>query len=67
VILASAVDVNSNAPYWLCWQNTGVLFVIFGTGLFFAGRMFAQKALSPVDKIIIADKEISGPATCICG
>jgi signal transduction histidine kinase len=26
--------------------------VIFGTGLFFAGRVFAQKALSPVDKII---------------
>jgi signal transduction histidine kinase len=52
VILASAVDENSQRRMLMLSKITVVLFLIFGTGLFFAGRMFAQKALSPVDKII---------------
>jgi signal transduction histidine kinase len=52
VILASAVDENSQRRMVMLSKITVVLFLIFGTGLFFAGRMFAQKALSPVDKII---------------
>jgi signal transduction histidine kinase len=52
VILASAVDTNLSHRTIVLAKITGVLFVIFGTGLFFAGRVFAQKALSPVDKII---------------
>lgn len=52
VILASAVDENSARRMLVLGQIAIVLFIIFGTGLFFAGRMFAQKALSPVDKVI---------------
>jgi signal transduction histidine kinase len=52
VILASAVDENSSRRMIMLAKITSVLFIIFGTGLFFAGRMFAQKALSPVNKIV---------------
>ncbi|TSD66464.1 HAMP domain-containing histidine kinase [Inquilinus sp. KBS0705] len=52
VILASAVDENSERRLVMLGKITIVLFIIFGTGLFLAGRVFAQKALSPVDKII---------------
>jgi len=52
VILASAVDENSARRMLMLGKITVVLFIIFGTGLFFAGQMFAQKALSPVNKII---------------
>jgi signal transduction histidine kinase len=58
VILASAVDENSARRLLMLGQITVVLFIIFGTGLFFAGRMFAQKALSPVDKIIAQIRNI---------
>jgi signal transduction histidine kinase len=39
-------------------ELTGILFIIFSTGLFFAGRMFAQKAFSPVDKIVTEIRSI---------
>ncbi|TFF36363.1 HAMP domain-containing sensor histidine kinase [Mucilaginibacter psychrotolerans] len=52
VILVSAVDTNLEHRTWVLAKITGVLFLIFGTCLFFAGRVFAQRALSPVDKII---------------
>jgi signal transduction histidine kinase len=52
VILASAVDTNLSHRTIVLAKTTSVLFIIFGTGLFFAGQVFAQKALSPVDKII---------------
>ncbi|MES2266704.1 MAG: HAMP domain-containing sensor histidine kinase [Bacteroidota bacterium] len=58
VILASAVDENSARRLMMLGKITIVLFIIFGTGLFFAGRMFAQKALSPVDKIIAQIRNI---------
>jgi signal transduction histidine kinase len=58
VILASAVDENSERRLLMLGKITIVLFIIFGTGLFFAGRMFAQKALSPVDKIVSQIKNI---------
>ncbi|MBD1394193.1 HAMP domain-containing sensor histidine kinase [Mucilaginibacter glaciei] len=58
VILASAVDVNSSRRLIMLGKITGILFIIFGTGLFFAGRMFAQKALSPVDKIVAQIRDI---------
>nr|WP_067057651.1 HAMP domain-containing sensor histidine kinase [Mucilaginibacter sp. L294] len=52
VILASAIDINSERRMIILGQIASSLFVVFGVILFFAGRMFAQKALSPVDKII---------------
>lgn len=52
VILASAVDENSPRRMVMLGQITLVLFLTFSIGLFFAGQMFAQKALSPVSKII---------------
>jgi signal transduction histidine kinase len=52
VILVSAVDANLEHRTWVLAKITGVLFLIFGTCLFFAGRVFAQRALSPVDNII---------------
>jgi signal transduction histidine kinase len=58
VILASAVDVNSSRRMIMLGKLAGILFIIFGTGLFFAGRMFAQKALSPVDKIVTEIRKI---------
>jgi signal transduction histidine kinase len=58
VILASAVDVNSAQRMVMLGQITVVLFVIFAIGLFFAGQLFAQKALSPVDKIIAEIRKI---------
>jgi len=58
VILASAVDVNSSRRMLMLGQIASVLFVIFGIGLFFAGQLFAQKALSPVDKIITEIRKI---------
>jgi signal transduction histidine kinase len=58
VILASALDVNSSRRLVMLGELTGILFIIFSTGLFFAGRMFAQKALSPVDKIITEIRNI---------
>ncbi|TWR30295.1 HAMP domain-containing histidine kinase [Mucilaginibacter pallidiroseus] len=58
VILASAVDKGSTRRMVKLGQLTGILFIIFGTGLFFAGRMFAQKALSPVDKIVTEIRSI---------
>lgn len=58
VILASAVDVNSSRRLIMLGEITGILFIIFGTGLFFAGRMFAQKALSPVDKMVAQIRNI---------
>lgn len=58
VILASAVDVNSSHRMVMLGQITSVLFVIFAIGLFFAGQLFAQKALSPVDKIIAQIRNI---------
>jgi signal transduction histidine kinase len=58
VILASAVDVNSSRRLVMLGELTGILFIIFSAGLFFAGRMFAQKALSPVDKIVTEIRKI---------
>jgi signal transduction histidine kinase len=52
VILASAVDANSSRRMVVLAKITSVLFVVFVTILFFAGQLFAQKALSPVDKMI---------------
>jgi len=52
VILASAVDANSSRRMLVLAKITSVLFVVFVTILFFAGQLFAQKALSPVDKMI---------------
>nr|WP_294941170.1 HAMP domain-containing sensor histidine kinase [uncultured Mucilaginibacter sp.] len=52
VILVSAVDANLTHRTIVLAKITGILFVIFGTCLFFAGRLFAQRALSPVDDII---------------
>jgi signal transduction histidine kinase len=52
VILASAIDINSQRRMIILGQIASALFIVFGTILFFAGRMFAQKALSPVDNII---------------
>ncbi|OOQ57044.1 HAMP domain-containing sensor histidine kinase [Mucilaginibacter pedocola] len=56
VILASAVDANLRHRTIVLAKITTVLFFIFGIGLFFAGRIFAQKALSPVDNLV---KQIS--------
>jgi signal transduction histidine kinase len=52
VILASAIDINSQRRMIILGEIASVLFLVFGVILFFAGRMFAQKALSPVDSII---------------
>jgi signal transduction histidine kinase len=52
VILVSAVDANLTHRTIVLAKITGILFVIFGSCLFFAGRLFAQRALSPVDDII---------------
>ncbi|GGH08452.1 sensor histidine kinase [Mucilaginibacter phyllosphaerae] len=58
VILASAIDINSQRRMIILGQIASVLFIVFGVILFFAGRMFAQKALSPVDKIIAQIRNI---------
>ncbi|WP_454802004.1 HAMP domain-containing sensor histidine kinase [Mucilaginibacter phyllosphaerae] len=58
VILASAIDINSQRRMIILAQIASALFVLFGVILFFAGRMFAQKALSPVDKIITEVRNI---------
>jgi signal transduction histidine kinase len=58
VILAAAVDENSSRRTIMLGKITIVLFVIFAIGLFFAGQLFAQKALSPVDKIIAEIRKI---------
>ena len=58
VILASAIDINSQRRMIILGQIASALFLIFGIILFFAGRMFAQKALSPVDKIIAQIRNI---------
>ncbi|AMR31312.1 two-component sensor histidine kinase [Mucilaginibacter sp. PAMC 26640] len=52
VILASVIDINSSRRMLMLGQITAVLFLIFSAILFFAGQMFAQNALSPVNKII---------------
>ncbi|MFD0793049.1 ATP-binding protein [Mucilaginibacter litoreus] len=52
VILASAIDVSSKRRMIILAKIASVLFVVFGIILFFAGRKFAQRALSPVDSII---------------
>jgi len=58
VILASAIDINSKRRMIILGQIAISLFIVFGVILFFAGRMFAQKALSPVDKIIAQIRNI---------
>jgi signal transduction histidine kinase len=58
VILASAIDLNSQRRMIILAKIASALFLIFGIILFFAGRMFAQKALSPVDKIIAQIRNI---------
>lgn len=58
VILASAIDINSQRRMIILGQIASSLFVVFGVILFFAGRMFAQKALSPVDKVIAQIRNI---------
>jgi signal transduction histidine kinase len=58
VILASAIDINSERRMIILGQIASALFIVFGVILFFAGRMFAQKALSPVDKIIAQIRNI---------
>ncbi|MET3981235.1 signal transduction histidine kinase [Mucilaginibacter sp. UYP25] len=58
VILASAVDENAPRRMVVLGEIAGVLFVVFGVILFFAGRMFAQRALSPVTKIISQIRDI---------
>jgi signal transduction histidine kinase len=58
VILASAIDVNSQRRMIILGQIASSLFVVFGVILFFAGRKFAQKALSPVDKVIAQIRNI---------
>jgi signal transduction histidine kinase len=58
VILASAIDINSQRRMIILGQIASALFIVFGVILFFAGRMFAQKALSPVDKIIAQIRNI---------
>jgi signal transduction histidine kinase len=58
VILASAIDINSRRRMIVLGEIASSLFVVFGVILFFAGRMFAQKALSPVDKIIAQIRNI---------
>ncbi|TWR27160.1 HAMP domain-containing histidine kinase [Mucilaginibacter achroorhodeus] len=52
VILASAVDNNTPRRMLVLGEIAGSLFIIFGVLLFFVGRWFAQRALSPVDSII---------------
>ncbi|RFZ90735.1 sensor histidine kinase [Mucilaginibacter conchicola] len=52
VILASAVDHNTPRRMMVLGKIAGTLFVVFGVLLFFVGRWFAQRALSPVDSIV---------------
>lgn len=58
VILASAADINASRRMLMLGKITLVLFLIFSTFLFFAGQMFAQNALSPVNKIISQIRQI---------
>lgn len=58
VILASAIDENAPRRMLVLGEIAGTLFIVFGVMLFFAGRMFAQRALSPVDKIIAQIRNI---------
>ncbi|MBL4676044.1 MAG: HAMP domain-containing histidine kinase [Mucilaginibacter sp.] len=52
VILSSAVDLNTPRRMMMLGKIAGSLFVVFGVILFFLGRWFAQRALSPVDNLI---------------
>ncbi|RFZ81181.1 sensor histidine kinase [Mucilaginibacter terrenus] len=52
VILASAIDDNSPRRMRRLGNISVLMFTIFSVVLFFAGRMFAQRALSPVNNVI---------------
>lgn len=58
VILAAAIDENTPRRMAVLGKIAGVLFVVSGVILFFAGRWFAQRALSPVDNIITQIRRI---------
>lgn len=58
VILAAAIDENTPRRMAVLGKIAGVLFVVSGVILFFAGRWFAHRALSPVDSIITQIRRI---------
>jgi len=52
VILVSAPDIQGQNRVWDLAEIMGILLVCVTIGLFFIGRLYAKKALEPIDDIV---------------